>query len=57
MQKMSGTIKKWTSIDTQTGNRVLNDDAPNDVKNEAIAFEKEFFIKTARQRIVNIDIG
>lgn len=56
MQETPRDILEWTEIDRTTGNRILKEDAPEEVRQKAIEFEKEFFRKTARRRITNIEI-
>lgn len=56
MQETPKDILEWTEIDRSTGKRILKNDAPEEIRRKAIAFEKEFFKKTARRRIINIEI-
>lgn len=56
MQKMPIEIAEWTEIRKGTGRRFLKDDAPEDIRRAAIEWERDFNRKTARRRIVNIDI-
>lgn len=56
MQEMPKRIMQWTEIDRKTGTRLLKSDAPEDVRKEAVKWEEEFYKKTARRRITNIEI-
>ena len=56
MQETPNEILEWTEMDWTTGKRNLKADAPEEIKVEALAYEKEFFRKTGRRRIDNIDI-
>lgn len=57
MQEMPKDIFEWTEIDWSTGKRKLKANAPDDIKNKALQFENEFYNKTGRRRIDNIDIA
>ncbi len=57
MQEIPKNIMQWTEIDRKTGMRLLKSDAPDNVRIEAIKWEKNFFQKTARRRITNIEIN
>lgn len=56
MQEMPDILLRWSNIDWETGGRVLNTDTPDDVKEIAFEFEREFFKKTGRRVFTNIDI-
>ena len=56
MQEMPLEIAKWTELKFPEGRRFLKDDAPEDIRRAAIEWERDFNRKTARRRIVNIDI-
>lgn len=56
MQEMPLEIAKWTELKFPEGRRYLKDDAPEDIRRAAIEWERDFNRKTARRRIVNIDI-
>lgn len=56
MQEMPIKIAGWTELRFPEGRRFLKDDAPDDVRREALEWEREFNNKTGRRRIVNIDI-
>lgn len=56
MQEMPIKIAKWTELRFPEGKRFLKDDAPKEIQQEAAEWEKDFYQKTARRRIVNIDI-
>ncbi|MBE6862450.1 MAG: hypothetical protein E7497_06095 [Ruminococcus sp.] len=56
MQEMPIKIAKWTEIRFPEGKRFLKDDAPDDVRKEAIEWEKDFYKKTSRRRIINLNI-
>ena len=55
MQVTPDDILKYTEINIM-GKRIFKEDAPEDIKEKAIAWEKEFFSKTSRRRIENLDI-
>lgn len=57
MQETPRDILQWTVIERPTGKRLLRADAPDEIREKAVKFEREFFQKTARRRIVNVDIG
>lgn len=56
MQETPRDVLQWTVIERPTGKRLLREDAPEDIRRKAVEFEREFFQKTARRRIVNINI-
>ena len=56
MQEMPDRIAEWTELKFPEGKRYLKKDAPKAVRQEAVEWEKEFYNKTGRRRIVNIDI-
>ena len=56
MQEMPLKIAEWTELKFPEGRRYLKDNAPEEIKREAVAWEKNFHSKTGRRRIVNIDI-
>lgn len=56
MQEMPDEIFEWTELIFPGGKRVLKENAPDEIRRKAIEFEKDFFKKTARRRITNLDI-
>lgn len=56
MQEMPIEIAEWTELKFPEGKRVLKDDAPENIRRAAIEWERDFNCKTARRRIVNIEI-
>lgn len=56
MQETPKDILQWTVTERPTGKRLLRDDAPEEIRQKAVEFEREFFKKTARRRIVNVNI-
>lgn len=56
MQDLPKKIKDWSEIDWSTGNRNLKNNAPDDVVKLAVEYEKEFYKKTSRRMIDNVNI-
>lgn len=56
MQEMPIEIAEWTEIRKGTGRRFLKDNAPENIRRAAIEWERDFNRKTARRRIVNVEI-
>ena len=56
MQEMPIRIAEWTELKFPEGRRYLKSDAPEAIRRQAIEWEKYFYSKTGRRRIVNIDI-
>ena len=56
MQTLPKKIKKYTVIDWTTGLRILVDDAPEDIRQKAIEWEKRFYSLTSRRCISNLQI-
>ncbi|MBQ6251197.1 hypothetical protein, partial [Ruminococcus sp.] len=56
MQEMPDRNAEWTELKFPEGKSYLKKDAPKAVRQEAVEWEKEFYNKTGRRRIVNIDI-
>ncbi|MCM1507082.1 MAG: hypothetical protein NC177_08115 [Ruminococcus flavefaciens] len=54
MRELSDDFWEWTDI--KNGKRIIKDDAPEDVRRKLTEEEKEFFRKTARRCIINVDI-
>ncbi len=55
MQETPKEILKYTETNNM-GKRILREDAPPDIKEKAIEWERDFYSKTSRRRIVNLDI-
>lgn len=53
---MPANIEKWTEIRKGTGRRFLKDNAPEDIRKQAVEWERKFFESTARRRLVNVDL-
>lgn len=56
MMSMPANIEKWTEIRKGTGRRFLKDNAPEDIRKQAVEWERKFFESTARRRLVNVDL-
>lgn len=56
MQEIPDILLEWSEIDWSTGERVLKNNAPKAVKEQAHNFEVEFYNKTARRMFTNINI-
>lgn len=56
MQNTPKKIEKYLSFSLKQGGMVLKDDAPSDIVKEAVDWERDFYSKTSRRRIVNLDI-
>lgn len=56
MQETPKRIDKYLEFDLKHGGMILKEEAPLEIKKEAIAWEREFYSKTGRRRIVNLDI-
>lgn len=56
MQETPDEIFEWTELIFPEGKRILKENAPEEIRKKAVKFEKNFYEKTARRRIINIDI-
>ncbi|MCM1314987.1 MAG: hypothetical protein NC040_09545 [Muribaculaceae bacterium] len=56
MREIPDYLWEWTEIDFNTGNRLMKNDTPEDIRRKIIEDEKDFFRKTGRRCIDNIDI-
>lgn len=56
MQDIPKILLDWSELVPPIGERVLKDDAPEDIKAAALSFEKEFYKKTSRRMFTNINI-
>ena len=56
MQELPNILLEWSAIDWTTGQRKLKREAPEDVKKLAIEHEKDFYNKTGRRCIANVNI-
>lgn len=56
MQEIPSEIMEWTYFDVKTGHRKLKDNTPESIKERATEHERDFYQKTSRRRIINIEI-
>ncbi len=56
MQDTPKKIEKYIEFNLERGGMVLKEDAPSEIIEEARKWEREFYSKTSRRRIVNLDI-
>ena len=57
MQEMPTEFYEWTELKFPSGMRYLKESAPDDIRNKAIEWERTFYEKTGRRRIINVEIG
>ena len=56
MQAIPKEILKYTEISTEKMGRVMKKDAPKDIIQKAVEWERDFYSKTSRRAIVDLDI-
>lgn len=56
MQEIPDILLKWSEINWETGKRVIKDNAPNDVKMQAVEYERKYYSSTARRTFENIEL-
>ena len=56
MQELPADIKRYVVFSIEHLGNVLVDDAPEDIRQKAIEWEKRFYSLTSRRRIVNLEI-
>ncbi len=56
MQEIPKRLLEWSELIPPIGERVLKESAPEEIKKEAVDFERAFYKKTSRRMFTNIDI-
>lgn len=56
MQELPNELYEWTELRFPSGMRYLKESAPESIRKKAEEWEKAFYEKTGRRRIVNIEI-
>ena len=56
MQEIPSEIFKYTEVSREKMGRVMKKDAPQEIIQKAIEWERDFYSKTSRRAILDLDI-